>query len=163
MSMCRVFFCVDERGCLLWPVYSLGKTFSLCPATFCSPGPNLPVTPTVSWLPTFAFQSPMMKMSLKFYYFIFKILLLKYNCFMILSVSAVQQSESAICIHLRACYSSINLILPDEFSCLFSSYCGSFLPFLVCLIFIITWFWVLLSAFLHLLAWLLLFLFSSLI
>ena len=26
MSMCRVFFCVVERGCLLWPVRSLGKT-----------------------------------------------------------------------------------------------------------------------------------------
>ena len=26
MSMCRVFFCVVERGCFLWPVSSLGKT-----------------------------------------------------------------------------------------------------------------------------------------
>ena len=26
MSMCRVFFCVLGRGCLLWPVCSLGKT-----------------------------------------------------------------------------------------------------------------------------------------
>ena len=26
MSMCRVIFCVVGRGCLLWPVYSLGKT-----------------------------------------------------------------------------------------------------------------------------------------
>ena len=26
MSMCRVFSCVVERGCLLWPVRSLGKT-----------------------------------------------------------------------------------------------------------------------------------------
>ena len=26
MSMCRVFSCVFERGCLLWPVLSLGKT-----------------------------------------------------------------------------------------------------------------------------------------
>ena len=26
MSMCRVFSCVVERGCLLWPVDSLGKT-----------------------------------------------------------------------------------------------------------------------------------------
>ena len=61
MSMCRVFFCVDERGHLLWPVYSLGKTVSLCPATFCTPRPKLSVTPGISWLPTFAFQSPMMK------------------------------------------------------------------------------------------------------
>ena len=26
MSMCRVFSCVVGRGCLLWPVYFLGKT-----------------------------------------------------------------------------------------------------------------------------------------
>ena len=26
MSMCRVFSCVVGRGCLLWPVHSLGKT-----------------------------------------------------------------------------------------------------------------------------------------
>ena len=59
MSMCRVFSCVVGRGCLLWPVCSLGKT--LCPASFCIPRPNLPVTPGVSWLPTFAFPSPIMK------------------------------------------------------------------------------------------------------
>ena len=34
---------------------------SLCPASFCIPRPNLPVTSGVSWLPTFAFQSPLMK------------------------------------------------------------------------------------------------------
>ena len=34
---------------------------SLCPASFCIPSPNLPVTPGVSWLPTFTFQSPIMK------------------------------------------------------------------------------------------------------
>ena len=62
MSMCRVFSCVVGRGCLLWPVCSLGKTlYSLCPASFRTPRPNLPVTPGVSWLPTFAFQSPIMK------------------------------------------------------------------------------------------------------
>ena len=33
----------------------------LCPASFCTPRPNLPVTPGISWVPTFAFQSPMMK------------------------------------------------------------------------------------------------------
>ena len=62
MSMCRVFSCVVGRGCLLWPVRSLGKTLlSLCAPSFCTPRPNLPVTPGVSWLPTFAFQSPIMK------------------------------------------------------------------------------------------------------
>ena len=34
---------------------------SLCPASFCTPSPNLPVTSGVSWLPTFAFQSCIMK------------------------------------------------------------------------------------------------------
>ena len=56
--MCRVLSYVVGRGCLLWPVRSLGKTISLCPASFHTPRPNLPVTPDVSWLPTFAFQSP---------------------------------------------------------------------------------------------------------
>ena len=59
--MCRVFSCVVGRGCLLCPVHSLGKTVSLWPALFCTPRPNLPVTPGSSWLPTFAFQSPIMK------------------------------------------------------------------------------------------------------
>ena len=59
MSMCRVFSCAVGRGCLLWPLCSLGKTLlALCSASFHIPRPNLPVTPGVSWLPTFAFQSP---------------------------------------------------------------------------------------------------------
>ena len=61
VSMCRVISCVVGRRCLLWPVRSLGKTVSLCPASFCTPRPNLPIIPGMSWLPTFAFQSPMMK------------------------------------------------------------------------------------------------------
>ena len=59
---CIVFSCVVGRGCLLWPVHFLGKTLiSLCPASFHIPRPNLHVTPGVSWLPTFALQSPIMK------------------------------------------------------------------------------------------------------
>ena len=48
---------------LLWPVHSLKKTLiSLCPASlFCTLRPNLPVILGLSWLPTFAFKSPMMK------------------------------------------------------------------------------------------------------
>ena len=38
-------------------VFSWQNSISLCPASFCTPRPNLPVTPGVSWLPTFAFQS----------------------------------------------------------------------------------------------------------
>ena len=37
------------------------NSFRLCPASFCTPRPNLPVTSDISWLPTFAFQSPIMK------------------------------------------------------------------------------------------------------
>ena len=50
-----------------WPSLSMTNMFSwknsvsLCPASFCSPSPNLPVVADISWLPTFAFQSPMMK------------------------------------------------------------------------------------------------------
>ena len=33
----------------------------LCPVSFCTPKPNLPVIPGISWLPTFAFQSAIMK------------------------------------------------------------------------------------------------------
>ena len=39
----------------------LKNSISLCPASFHIPRPNLPVTPGISWLPTFAFQSPIMK------------------------------------------------------------------------------------------------------
>ena len=57
--MCRVFSCVVGRGCFLWPERSLGKI--LIKILPCTPWPNLPVTPGISWLPTFAFQSPIMK------------------------------------------------------------------------------------------------------
>ena len=42
-------------------VFSWQNSISLCPASFCTPRPNLPVTAGISWLPTFAFQSPIMK------------------------------------------------------------------------------------------------------
>ena len=34
--------------------YSWQHFASLCPASFCTPRPNLPITPGISWLPTFA-------------------------------------------------------------------------------------------------------------
>ena len=50
-----------EKGIwhVLWPACSLDKTVSLCSAS----RPNLPVMLGISWLPSFAFQSPMMKTS----------------------------------------------------------------------------------------------------
>ena len=54
--------CVVGRGCLLWPVHSLGKTLlafvllhSIHQGIICL------LSQGVSWLPTFAFQSPIMK------------------------------------------------------------------------------------------------------
>ena len=41
--------------------FSWQNSVSLCPFSFCTPRTNLPVTPGISWLPTFAFQFPMMK------------------------------------------------------------------------------------------------------
>ena len=41
--------------------FSWQNSISLCPASFRIPRPNLSVTLGVSWLPTFAFQSPIMK------------------------------------------------------------------------------------------------------
>ena len=41
--------------------FSWQNSISLCPASFRIPRPNLAVTPGVSWLPTFAFKSPIIK------------------------------------------------------------------------------------------------------
>ena len=41
--------------------FSWRNSISLCPASFCPPRSNLPVTPGITWLPTFAFQSSRMK------------------------------------------------------------------------------------------------------
>ena len=40
--------------------FSWQNSASLCSASFCTPRPNLSVTPGISWLSTFAFQSPTM-------------------------------------------------------------------------------------------------------
>ena len=58
MSMCKVVSCA-VGSCLLWPGCSLGKIVSLLSSSFCTPKPNLPITPCISWVPIFAFQSPM--------------------------------------------------------------------------------------------------------
>ena len=48
---------LEESVCYDQCIFSI----SLCPASFRIPRPKLPVTPGVSWLPTFSFQSPIMK------------------------------------------------------------------------------------------------------
>ena len=61
MSMYRVFSCVVGRVFPMTNAFSWPNSISLCPASFHIPRPNLPVTPGVSWLPTFVFQSSIMK------------------------------------------------------------------------------------------------------
>ena len=53
--------CCWKRVFVMTSVFSCQNSVSFCPASFYTPRPNLPVTPSISWLPTFAFQSPMMK------------------------------------------------------------------------------------------------------
>ena len=50
-----------QRVFAMTSAFSWQNSISLCSASFCIPRPNLPVTPGVSWLPTFAFQSSVMK------------------------------------------------------------------------------------------------------
>ena len=62
MSTCRAVSWVLGKGCLIWPVCSLDKTpLAFILASFCTPRPNLTVISVISWLPTVAFQYPMMK------------------------------------------------------------------------------------------------------
>ena len=53
--------CCWKRVFAMTSAFSCQNSISLCPTSFLIPRPNLPVTPGVSWLPTFAFQSPIMK------------------------------------------------------------------------------------------------------
>ena len=55
-----------ERVFAMNQVFSWQNSVSLCPVSFCIPRPNLPVILGISWLPTFAFQCPMMKRTLFF-------------------------------------------------------------------------------------------------
>ena len=52
---------LEEGVCYDQCIFLVELYTSLCPASFSIPRANLPVTPGVSWLPTFAFQSPIMK------------------------------------------------------------------------------------------------------
>ena len=51
---------LEEGVCYDQCIFLL-NSISLCPASFRIPRSNLPVTPGASWLPTFAFQSPISK------------------------------------------------------------------------------------------------------
>ena len=56
-----LLLCCWKRVFAMTSEFSWQNSISLCPASFCTPRPNLPVTPGISWCPTFAFQSPIMK------------------------------------------------------------------------------------------------------
>ena len=49
-------------------VFSWQNSISLCPASFCIPRPNLPVTPGVSWLPTYVIKYLQVKTAMNYHY-----------------------------------------------------------------------------------------------
>ena len=53
--------------------FSWQNSVSLCPASFCTARPNLPVTPGVSGLPTFAFQKGSDREKRETFSFLYKI------------------------------------------------------------------------------------------
>ena len=57
MSMYSLLLCCWKRVFAMTSVLSWQNSISLCPASFHTPRPNLPVIPGVYWLPNFAFQS----------------------------------------------------------------------------------------------------------
>ena len=52
MSTCTAVSCIVGRGCLLWPVCSLGKTVSLCLLHFVLQGHTCLLLQAIFWLPT---------------------------------------------------------------------------------------------------------------
>ena len=52
--------CCWKRVFAMTSAFSWQNSISLCLASFCTPRPNLRITPCISWLPTFALQSPTM-------------------------------------------------------------------------------------------------------
>ena len=61
VHMWSVLSCCWNRMLAMTSVFSWQSYLSLFPASFCTPRPNFPVTPGISWLPPFAFQSSIMK------------------------------------------------------------------------------------------------------
>ena len=69
ISVVNIWWCpCVESSLVCWKmvfamtsVFSWQNSVSLLPASFCTLRPNFPITPGISWLLTFAFQSPIMK------------------------------------------------------------------------------------------------------
>ena len=64
VHMYSLLLCCWKRGFAMTSASSWQNSVSLCPASFCTPRPNLHVTPGVSWRSAFAFQPPVMKRTL---------------------------------------------------------------------------------------------------
>ena len=60
-SCVELFLMLLKRVFTMTSVFPCQYSVSLCPASFCTSRPNLPITPVVSWLPAFALQSPMLE------------------------------------------------------------------------------------------------------
>jgi len=77
---------------------------SLCPASFCTPRPNFPVTSGIFWLPCFIFQSSMMEktsfLSVSSFFFFFNIFLFYFLTLQYCIGFAIYQNESATGIHV---------------------------------------------------------------
>ena len=52
MSMYRVISYYWKRVFAMTSVFSWQNSVSFCPASFCTPRSNLPVTPSISWVPS---------------------------------------------------------------------------------------------------------------
>ena len=50
------YLCCWKRVFAMTSVFCCQNSVSLCPASFCTPRPNFPITPGISWFPTFAFS-----------------------------------------------------------------------------------------------------------
>ena len=53
--------CCWKRVLAVTSAFSCRNSVSLCPPSLCASRPNLPVSPGISWFPTFAFQSCVLK------------------------------------------------------------------------------------------------------
>ena len=56
-----LLLCCWKRVFSMTSLFSWQNSISLCPPSFLTPRPKLLVTPDISWLPNFGFQSPIMK------------------------------------------------------------------------------------------------------
>ena len=66
---------LENHVCYMTSMFSCQNFVSFCPASFCTPRPNLPAILVTSLFPTFAFQSPMMKRTSFFLVLVLEVLI----------------------------------------------------------------------------------------